>query len=180
MRRSCGTGSRGQVTGSFEYRRLGNIPGLSDVQGVPALVELCAIAVRKREAAQDTVAVRNRGFFPVQGDSGRAAAGGSGKAGNLLRCLNRVHQGVILGREIRNAGFSGIVEDIAGGTAFVGGVAFKGGGVPQSTDNLVDQELSGNPQGYIWVAVLLCGGHADGLVRNCFGSKKPSSAAFPA
>ena len=109
----CGVGRGGQVPGCLIYRGLGDIPGLGDIQRIPALVKFRAIPIRKGKVGQDAVAVRYRGFLSRQGDGGGAADGGAGKAGYLLRRMNRVYQSVILGRKIRHAGFPCVVEDIA-------------------------------------------------------------------
>lgn len=102
-----------QVQKILIYRGLGDIPGLGDAQRIPAFVKLRAISIRKGKVGQDAVAVRHRGFLPCQGDGGRTADGGAGKAGYLLRRLNCVYQSVILGRKIRHAGYPCVVEDIA-------------------------------------------------------------------
>ena len=79
------------------YRRLGDLPGLGDIQRIPALVKFRAIPIRKGKVEQDAVAVRHRGFLPCQGNGGGAADGGAGKAGEygsfMLFSITRVPGG---------------------------------------------------------------------------------------
>ena len=160
----CGVGRGGQVPGCLIYRGPGDIPGLGDIQRIPALVKFRTIPIRKGKVGQDAVAVRHRGFLPCQGDGGRTADGSAGKAGYLLCRLNCVHQSVILGRKIRHAGFPRVVEDIPGCAAHIHGIALECGRVTQAADDLINKELGSDPQGNIGVAVFFRGGHADRVI----------------
>ena len=175
----CGVERGGQIPGCLIYRGLGDIPGLGDIQRIPALVKLRTIPIREGKVGQDAVAVRHRGFLPRQGDGGRAADGSAGKAGYLLRRMNRVYQSVILGRKIRHAGFPRIVKYIARGAARIHGIAFECGRVTQTADDLVNKELGGDPQGDIGVTVLFRGGHADGVIPHLVTVQENQANGLP-
>ena len=159
-----GSGSGGQIPGGLKYRRGRNTSALGDGQGVAALGEFCAIPIGKGEVREDAIAVIDAGCAACQGDGRCAGTGCRSEAGDFLCGLNGIHQCIVVRGKIRNTGFTGIVENVAGGTAFVDRVAFKGGGVAQTADNFVDQKLGGNPQWDIGVAVLFRGGDADGMI----------------
>ena len=175
----CGVRCGGQIPGRFVYRRLGDIPGLGDVQRVPALVKFRTIPIRKGKVGQDAVAVRYCGFLPCQGDGGGAADGSAGKAGYLLCPLNCVYQSVIFGRKIRNAGFPCVVKDIARGAARIHGIALECGRVTQAADDLINKELGSDPQGDIGVAVFFRGGHADRVIPHLVTVQENQANGLP-
>ena len=55
----CGVGRGGQIPGCLIYRGLGDLPGLGDIQRIPALVKLRTIPIREGKVGQDAVAVRH-------------------------------------------------------------------------------------------------------------------------
>ena len=175
----CGVERGGQIPGCLIYRGLGDIPGLGNIQRIPALVKFRAIPIREGKVGQNAVAVRHRGFLPCQGDGGRAADGSAGKAGYLLRRLNCVHQSVILGRKIRHAGFPCVVENIPGGAARIHGIALECGRVTQAADDLINKELGSDPQGNIGVAVFFRGGHADRVIPHLVTVQENQANGLP-
>ena len=156
-----GVGSGGQIPGSPIHSGGRNRSRLRDVQSAAALVELRTAAVRESEVGENTVAVVDTGFFSCQADGRSAAAGCGSETGNFLCRLNIGHQGVIIAGEVCDRCHTSIVEDISSRSAFIGGVQRECTGVTQTTDNLINEELGGNPQGYIGIVGFGCGGHAD-------------------
>ena len=94
--------------------------------------------------------------------------------------MNCVHQSVILGRKIRNACFPCVVENIPGGAAHIHGIAFECGRVPQTADDLINEELGRDPQGDIGVAVLFRGGHANSVIPHLVTVQENQANGLPA
>ena len=175
-----GTGGRGQIPGSLEHRGLGDGSGLGDFQGAAAFTETGPAAIGETEIGQHPVGIRHGCGCTVQGDGGRIAHGRGSKAGNLLCCLDVTDQGVIVGGKPGHRGFPRIVKHVPGGSALIFVVSLKGAGVSQSTDNLVDEELGGNSQGDVGIAVLPGSRDADGVIPHLVTVKKDKANGFPA
>ena len=172
----CG---RGYILGCLEDSRLGNGSGLIDVQIVAALVELCTIAICKTPTGENTVAVIDRGFISGEGDVRCIGTGTASKAGAFHCALNIGHQGVVVGRKVGNSRYTGIIEDIACSSTLVGRVKGEGGGVSQTTDDLIDQELGSHAEGDVGVRVSFDTEDAIGIIPHLITVQQDQTDSFP-
>ena len=159
-----GTGGGGDVSCGLEHAGFGNVPGLGDVQGVPALSKGSAVPVGEGEPGQDAVGIQDTGILSGQGNHRGAAAVHAGEAGEQICRSDAGFQAAVGRSEAGHAGGTRIVENIPGGAALICGITDKAVGVPQTAYNLINEHLGGNPQRNIGIVGVGGGGHADGLV----------------
>lgn len=108
----------GDILSGPKYSGFGNIPGLVDIQGIAALIKLCAVSIGKRKVTQNAVGIVDTGFLPGQGNGGSCATGGTGERRYLQRSLHIGSEGIIIGCKITDCGYTCIIENIACGAAY--------------------------------------------------------------
>ena len=119
------------------------------------------------------------GFFSCQVDGRSAAAGCSSETGNLLRCLNVGHQGVIIAGKVCDRCHASIVEDIASRSALIGRIQGECAGIAQTADNLINEELGSDSQRHIGIVGFGCGGYADRVVPHLIAVQQDQANGFP-
>ena len=164
--------SRRNCLRRFEDGRLGDGASLGDIKRVAGFAELCAIAVREAEPGQNSIGVVDTGFVSGQRNGGCGAAGAGGEARNLQGSLNVADQSVVVRSEIRYGGSTGVVENVACSSAFVGRIQNECFRIPETAHNFVNEELRCDSERDIGVVVFVCRGDADGMIPHFVAVKQ--------
>ena len=153
---------------------------LGDVQSITGLIEFRTALIRKAEVRQDTVGVIDACLISIQGNGGRCAAGAAGKRWDLHCCLHQSDQLIIVGCKVGYGSSTGIVEDIAAVATFIGRIQCKSFRIPETADDLKNEELGRHSQRYIGIVRFGCGGDTDRMVPQLIRVQQDQTNGFPA